>query len=198
MNTVCSKNISGGVSIGINGVLHVLILFVFLTILYFFLIAPLEQKAFEDEISDQINGVVTDQFIAMKKDMDETIVDIITNTVNYSYEDNGNEVYVIDEMIDNFDTPDKLVSEHNKWVKITAVTLISFITISLIIYLLTLKNTCGKDTGIVSILKENLFTFVFVGLVEYLFFTKIAFKFVPAPPSVLLTTMIETFNEILA
>ena len=179
-------------------VLHVLILFVFLTILYFFLIAPLEKKAFEDEISDQIEGALTDQFIGMKKNMDSNIVDVITNTVNYSYENNGNEVYVIDEMIDNFDTPDKLVSEHNKWVKITAVALISFITISFVFYLLTLKNTCGKETGIRSILKENLFTFIFVGLVEYLFFTKIAFKFVPAPPSVLLTTTIETFNEILA
>ena len=53
-NNTCSSTISKSFSLLINGVLHVLILFAFLTILYFTLIAPLEKKAFENDIEDQV------------------------------------------------------------------------------------------------------------------------------------------------
>jgi hypothetical protein len=58
--------------------------------------------------------------------------------------------------------------------------------------------TCNKCTGVVGILKENIITFMFVGLVEYLFFTQIAFKYIPAPPSTMVSTLVNAFKETFA
>jgi hypothetical protein len=42
---------------------------------------------------------------------------------------------------------------------------------------------------------ENVIIFACVGVIEYLFFTKVALKFVPAPPSLLVTSLINKFKE---
>ena len=37
--------------------------------------------------------------------------------------------------------------------------------------------------------------FVCIGIVEYVFFTRVALKFVPAPPSLLVNSLIKKFKE---
>ena len=45
------------------------------------------------------------------------------------------------------------------------------------------------------ILLENVITFTFVGIIEVIFFFFIALKFVPAPPSLILTSLIENISN---
>lgn len=44
---------------------------------------------------------------------------------------------------------------------------------------------------------ENIITFIFVGLIEILFFLNVALKFVPTPPSLIVTSFINSLNELL-
>jgi hypothetical protein len=200
MSDSCSRVISHGLSLTINGCLHVLILFLFLTVLYFLIIAPLEKDAFDNEIKTQVKNTLEPEFLKMKDNLStnspETL-NIITNLVNYGYKENGETVLVIDKLIEQYDHDSDVVKEHNKWVKLTAISLIVFFTVGMLIVLFTLRKTCGKDIGIVTIVRENIITFIFVGIVEYLFFTQVAFKYVPAPPSTMVTTLIESFKETL-
>ena len=52
-----------------------------------------------------------------------------------------------------------------------------------------------KDFHISHILIENGITFTFVGIVEIIFFLKIAFKFIPVVPSYMNTTLFSIFKE---
>jgi hypothetical protein len=44
------------------------------------------------------------------------------------------------------------------------------------------------------ILLENTFTFLLVGVLEFVFFTKIASQYIPAPPTLMLKTVIDTLK----
>ena len=200
MTKKCSYELSHTITLTINVVLHVLILFAFLTVLYFFIIAPLEKKSFNDEISKEVKTNLTSQLDKMRKDLKKTneVLDTeINNIVNFYTETNedGSPIYVIDELIEQASEESSEITEHNRWITLLATSIIIILTFGIIIYVNTLSGTCCKKTNIGSIVKENIITFIFVGLVEYVFFTQVAFKYVPAPPSVLVTSLIDKFKE---
>jgi len=68
--------------------------------------------------------------------------------------------------------------------------LIFFITISIFTETLFLSE-------IGSILMENLITFIFVGIIEVLFFKFVASKFIPAPPSILFSSLLDSMKAYL-
>lgn len=192
----CSNVLSENIKIVLNGVLHVLILFAFLTVLYFVVIEPLEKKSFEDEITDQVNDVIKDELESVKNKLDSDSLDELTNIINYNYtEENGEKVYIIDNIISKYDQESEDIKEHNKWIKRLSISIILVITIYLMFYIFTLSKTCNKNTEISYFIKENIITFAIVGIIEFLFFTQIAFKYIPAPPSLLVSTLLETFKK---
>lgn len=182
MNT-CSSTISSTFSLLINGILHVLILFMFLSILYFTLIAPLEKKAFESEIKKEVKNNVEKAVDNLDKNTQTDLKKIIT----------GNNI--IDTLILKYSSPSDIVIDHNKWVKFLSIILIVFLIIGLIVTIIILQISCNKCTGINYIILENIITFIFIGIVEYLFFTKVAFKYVPSPPSTLVTSLFKGFSD---
>ena len=182
----CSK-ISQHFSLGLNSVIHVLILFMFLTVLYFIIISPLSKDVFEHEIKGEVSKSVKKAVAEIPDDAREYIANIINTDIDGR---TG-----LDIIADQYSKPSAVVEEHNKWIQITSIEIITVLVCCLIVVLLVLKVSCNKCTGIMDILKENIITFIFVGIVEYLFFTKIAFKYVPAPPSTLVTTLLETFKK---
>lgn len=194
MKQTCSYKTSKSINLIINIILHVLILFSFLTILYFAVIAPLEQKSFEDEIKNQIKSSLTKQLNDFKDNSEYTkqMCDIINTKIT---DEKGNEVLVTDQIINNLSNKSPVITEHNKWITGTAIAIISILMIGVIIYVNTLSSTCCKQMNIGYIIKENIITFIFVGIVEYLFFTQIAFKYVPAPPSTLVNSLINNFKD---
>ena len=189
MVSKCEKKISDYFSVGINGIFHVLILFTFLTILFFTIVLSLEKAAFENEITKEINSSVKN----MVSKIQPTDKEQISNIVNKSVNEDGQSS--LDIAIDKYSKPSEFIVEHNKWVKITAVSVILGVFVFLLSILIVLSYSCGKCIGLSNIIKENIITFIFVGIVEYLFFTHIAFKYVPAPPSTMVTTIIDTFKK---
>ena len=188
MSSTCTSIISEYLSLGINSAFHVLILFTFLTILFFMLIAPLMTGAFESEIRGEVNKAVEEMLVTLQASDREKVSKIISADI-------GGGRTVIDLLIAQYSTTSEVVSENNKWVKWTAIEIIGALFICITVVLLVLMYSCTKCTGVADILKENAITFVFIGIVEYLFFTKVAFKYVPAPPSTLVTTLVEAFKK---
>jgi len=53
----------------------------------------------------------------------------------------------------------------------------------------------GIEVGWAALARENVVLFVAIGVVELIFFLKIALKFVPAPPSYMNQQVIDTLKE---
>jgi steroid 5-alpha reductase family enzyme len=185
----CEEKISDFFSVTINGILHILILFTFLTILFFTLVASLEKSSFENEMTKEINNSVK----SMSSNLSAEDKEQVSKFVNQPVNENGQTT--LDIGIDRYSKPSDFIIEHNKWVKITAISVILVVLLCILIIIFVLSYSCNKCTGITSIIKENVVTFMFVGLVEYLFFTQIAFKYVPTPPSTMITSLIDSFKK---
>lgn len=181
-------NISKFFSVGINGALHVLILFSFLTILFFTLVTSIETKTFEEQITDMTNSSTKEAFKNLSQQDKERISKIINA-------DMGGGQSAIDIAIEHYSKPDPVNVERNMWVKITAIEIIIAIFVCLVVVLLVLIFSCNKCIGIFDIIKENIITFIFIGAVEYMFFVNVALKYVPVLPSTLSTSLIKYFKE---
>ena len=109
---------------------------------------------------------------------------INNNSIDYNY---YNQIYSQPEIT-------RTLVNHQVTKKIINVNiLLVIITILLTIILLITKNI--NYTDIKQLLFENIISFSIVGIIEFLFFTKIALKYVPAPPSLLLNSLITNLKN---
>ena len=129
------NNISPYFSACINGFFHVLILFTFLSILFFALVSNIEKQNFEEQIQGQVDSSIKSAFKTLSSEEKDKISSIINN-------DLGGGETVFDVGIDNYSKPKEVTVEHNKWVKITAISIILMIFLSLLptISLIYFKN----------------------------------------------------------
>jgi hypothetical protein len=89
-----------------------------------------------------------------------------------------------------FNDNDKIADVNNDWLfKIIYFTIGVCIAIVIIYYLL-LRYNCNLCIPIKEILIINIIIFIFIGVIEYLFFTNIVTKYVPIKPSQLNKTFI--------
>ena len=77
-------------------------------------------------------------------------------------------------------------------IKIVNIIIVAFV---FIIGALFVYNNIVSIDEIKHILIDNVVTFIFVGIIEVLFFLNIALKFIPAPPSLIFTSFISSFKK---
>lgn len=77
-------------------------------------------------------------------------------------------------------------------IKIANILIVAFVVI---ISCLFIYNNIVSVDDFKHILVDNVVTFTFVGIVEVLFFLNIALKFIPAPPSLIFTSFIESMKD---
>jgi hypothetical protein len=144
-------------------------------------VTRITRDAFEKEISHLIESNIEKMVYNLDEDTKNKLV-LFTKTVP------------IDKLVKKYEEPSEYVEEHNRWVKLSAmaVALVGVVILALVMYIL--YNMCGQCVPIRDILIENSIVFAFVGMVEYIFFTTVAMKFVPAPPSLLVTSLINKFK----
>jgi hypothetical protein len=144
-------------------------------------VTKLTKEAFEKEISHLIEGNIDKMVYNLDPETKNKLV-LFTKMVP------------LDRLIKKYEEPSDYVEEHNNWVKLSAmaIALIGVVVLALLIYLL--YNTCGQCIPLNHLLMENAIVFIFVGIVEYLFFTRVAMKFIPAPPSLLVTSLVNKFK----
>lgn len=164
----------------LNVIMHIIILFTFLAGLFFIYISKVEANALKNEFGDIVEKIVTK---------------ILERYPIVTAENKEEIIKLVDFAIPFYTQPSKATVERNIMVKFLSVfTILLFVSIFLSIYL-TIRFECGKDVGLLRIAVENIVIFVLVGIVEFVFFTKVAMKYIPTSPSLISQTIINTIKE---
>jgi hypothetical protein len=158
----------------INIGFHMWILLTFLTIFFFLFISRKEEKAVTQELNNIIN-----QSVPLVMDNIEDINQKLGNNMNWSYVN-----YVADNIEKKYENkPDPDIDIHNKKlmkISSTICVILLLIIIGSIIYFIVFKK---MDIGLGSILIENFFISIFIGIIEAFFFLNVALKYSPVTSS---------------
>lgn len=167
---------------GINIGFHILILFTFLTILFFTFIAGKERDSVTKELNNSIR-----KNIPVVMDNIDTINQKIGSKLDWgTVNDMANK---IEERYGN--KPDPEIDIHNKKLVKKAVIIccvLLFIIICAILYFVVYKK---MDIKLGTILLENFFIFVFVGIIEVLFFLNIVLNYSQVTTSDMMNQLID-------
>lgn len=172
-----------GTNLAFNILLHVFILFLFLSLLFKVFISQIETNTFQNEIEDLIDT-----------NMNKTLNAYLLKDPIFKQKIKTNQTFLstLDQM---YSQPDPITSINNTWVMNLNLAIIILIGISIFIVLGFLYFSCKKCMNLKDILLENLIIFSAIGSIEYLFFTQIAFKYIPVPPSLLIKTVYDTVKQ---
>lgn len=161
----------------IDMILHSMILFTFLSVLYIMYISKLSKKIFDNEIS---------------KNIDKLAKNLTKNDNTKKYLQN----IPYDSLISMFEEESDYLTIQNDWLFGTIKYGLIAMWIIFIGFIFMLKNNCSTEINITEMIKNNAVTFLLIGIFEYMFFTNIAIKFVPIEPSVLTNTFFSDLNKI--
>jgi hypothetical protein len=200
----------------LNCLLHVTILFFFLYALFIILIGPIAQNAFKDEFHHIISDLINNQLPNESYDIDAMSDSELDNFLNSAYPGYNsqdpisksllrinirqmynvmkNNPYIIKNYVTEYSSPNYLIKDHNDVVLAYGYAIIIFlVTITLSLCIL-FKIYFPKDINLFKLFLENIITFIFIGIGEYWFFTTYAVKFIPAAPSLLTNSSIDTIK----
>ena len=167
----------------VNIMIHVTILFIFL---YFFFFLIISKKS-EEVLNNSINSIADNNLPILLKDIDEKYGD----KINWN-ELKKNCQYIYDNP--NPDITNHIDDNNNKYKKIG-------IYIGSGLLLLTICIYCyyvfyKKETiNLSSIFLENGITFILIGVIEYIFFIKIASNYIPAYPTTIGGIVLERIKQ---
>lgn len=154
--------------------LHVIILFTFLTIFFFFVISKLEQKSAEDSVNKIIDKQA-DNLLSNLDKWDKKISGFPTITW-------GKIKNTFQNIVDKNQGVDPKVESNHKKLHIMSACMIGGLILLWIGAYFYFSRQVGHDINLKRIAIENLVIFAFVGIIEYGFFTNIASKYVPVTP----------------
>ena len=183
MSTVCNPS-SYKYDFSINIALHITILFLILSLFFMLYVSKLVKSNINEELTNLIKQNFNKTFDSLNAEEQKTLKLALKDLP-------------FDNFINLFSTPDSTVEVYNKWLftMIIAVNIFLFVITILLISLPYIE--CNKCVPITHILTENLVIFAFVGLVEFLFFYFIAKNYIPAPPSLMIDTIILSIKKYL-
>lgn len=151
---------------------HVTILFSFLMILFIVLISKVEKTAITNEVED----IIDDQVPKMLDELVETEKST-GKIINWNAVDD-----VAKQLVDDSQGTVPAIDKHNVDVIRTGMYIIVLL-LFVIVAVYILATTClGLKLRIFPIMGENLVLFMFIGVLEALFFLKVASKYVPVMP----------------
>jgi hypothetical protein len=173
-------------SYNINITLHVLILFTFLTIFFFTFLSQVEVKNVNNVMSQLVDGQTKNTLDLIKSNSDK-IPELSISKDNLSN--------VANNMEKSSKVPIKSISDNNKKLKKISIIMISCIFLLLVGMIIYYKVYKKYDIGFSHILIENLIIFSFAGIIEYLFFTNVAVKYVPVTPDVASSSILDGIKD---
>lgn len=166
----------------LNILFHSIILFTFLSLFFFLYISKVEQKAFEDELS----GLIGDNLMKALDKVPKTVLLPTLQTILPELQ-SIQQLYVDETMF---------TKESNLLVKFSSAFVVLLMLSIFITIIMTLKFGCDRSVKNVGyVVLENVVIFAFVGMVEYTFFTKIAMKYIPTTPSLMIQSLIKAFKQ---
>lgn len=165
--------------------LHMLILFTFLTVFFFIIITNTEKKS----INQQLDKVTNQTTIY-------NILDNIQNIKDYGITINWNGIYNSAKNISNKSQgTDPNIDSQNKKLKIISLIIIGTFTLILISMYLYYRFALKLNVHLWHIFAENAIIFLFIGLVEYIFFMQIVSNYIPVTSSYVADSILDRFKE---
>jgi len=166
---------------GINVYLHIFILFCFLSVFFIMYVSVLIKKAFNNQISGLVESNMKDRIRNLTDEQHANLIKI-------------RDVMPIEGLLRKYDKPSVAVEINNEWLfnLIITMNVIFFLGLVAILYLRKSADPCLDITDLV---KKNIIIFACIGLVEYGFFTKIAFKYIPVVPSHMAHAFVESIKK---
>jgi len=199
----------------LNCLLHISILFSFLYILFIIIISPLAENGFKSEFSHIIHELIN-TLLPNKLNLDtfsdsdlDTALSISPqyNTLNpitkLAIRTNLRQIsnyvksnpYIIQNYLKQYSKRNYVLNLHNDNVLIYGQCIIAFTYIITILFCIIFKYQYPTNINLTKLFTENIITFIFIGAGEYWFFTAYAAKFIPAQPSLLSRTAIDTIKS---
>ncbi len=167
--------------------IHALILFALLTTFFLLYVSKLTKSELNNQLSDLINNNIQNELteyknkFGIKELLPKNTIDPILNKLKLSY-----------------NKPDNYQDLNNNWVKETLILSNLFLLILIVGFVLILSYTCNLKINIKEILKINILTIIGIGIVEYLFFTRVALNYVPTKPSLMVSTIFDNLKNYFA
>lgn len=175
------KQINFGLNIG----LHVCLLFTFLTAFFFIYGAKLTKKS----VNKPLTKIVTTQTNILLDQIDSWDKKLFPDTYpNINWKDLDN---TADKLIKDSEGELPKITRKNKNLFKLGIGTIIFLFLIFIFFTIYFMYYKKYDIQIKRILIENIIIFAFVGVVEFLFFTKIGLNYVPVTPDFASTTILE-------
>ena len=156
-----------------NYFIHSFILFTFLSIFFMFFISKLTKETFNKEITHLIDN-------AMK-----------SLKIPFNLPDDFN----LNKLIDVFSKPNLNTKIYNELLMnaLTITNILLWTGLIIVVGILKWYNWNTLELSVITL--ENLLIFSVVGIIEYLFFTRIAFKFIPVEPSFIKAQLIQILQS---
>lgn len=173
--------------LSLNILLHVSVLFTFLTIFYSLYGSKVESQASNNQFKQIIGGNVE----KILKEGNEKSGGLLKKGVE-----------VLDPFLDvlekQYSKPDEANEIYNNWLFRSSglVSVFLFLIIFIIVLILSLSCQQCPSQYLGKLIFENAVIFTGVGFVEYLFFKNIALKYIPAPPSLMVDRLIEDIDKL--
>ena len=175
------KDIVSEPEFAVNMAMHALILFSFLSIFFAYYITKLSKDAFDKELTEMIHIGLGGPIKTLK---DTPIVNKLVAAIP------------LEKLEKVYNKPEKAVTMHNNGLMNSVFITNLLLWVMLIVIVIIMKNTCKMEINITEIAIENAITFTFVGIVEFMFFSYIAFKFVPVAPSFISGQFLEKVQKL--
>ena len=180
MSDICEPN-GQVIDIGINVIFHMAILFSILSIFFIFYASKIISQAFERELNSMIKQNINKTLNKLPNNQQETIKAIL-GPVDFS------------RIIKYYSQTDKTVKVYNDWLFKTVI-IVNILLFILVVLVITTANKLCYDVNLGHLLTENLIIFTGIGIIEFAFFKFIALRYVPAPPSLMIKTIISSLQN---
>ena len=161
-----------GTMLALGGLLQVAILWTFLTAFYQVYISRVETRALDHQMSDLIRRNVPKALA--KADTPAKSLKSLLRSLD------------LGRVADLYRRPDEAVETSNRWLFVVAWVVAAALFGGVAVLLAVVFGSCGLEGAgpdVLDVVRENVWLFLVVGVVEFLFFQHIAAKFIPAAPS---------------
>lgn len=150
-----------------NALLHFFILFIILNLLFWVVITKVSKDAIYNEVTGNIKTPLRTVLNKLSNDQRAMVASLPYEELKIMYKD-----------------ANSIVKTNNCWLKKYSVNLIIIFAIILCLFIIYYnKNKTYEMPTFLHILSENIGIFIFVALIEIIFFLVIAIKYVPSLPS---------------
>jgi hypothetical protein len=163
-------------------ILHALILFCILTVLFFYVIAPMAKKGINNAV---INNA--------KNNLAEILYE--RNIVDRELRNFLRTYIPLQKIADFYGAPDEGFLKNNYYMEIVAYVIIAFIASTFIVPALFLFYSADRAISLFKIVIENIAVFAFIGVFEVGFFMLIALKYMPISSEGLVRAIIKGLQE---